>query len=353
METFINEYTIDEISPSTEKYFTEDTLFFDIECTGLSPRKSFIYMIGYATRKGAHITVKQLLAENEHAERTLLEDFISIIKPFSTLLGFNSTRFDENFILERCKKYDLACPIKQKRHIDMYLASTKAKCILTLPNFKQKTLEAFLGLNRDDKYDGGQLIPVYKKYAADGDIISKELILLHNLEDVKGMIHCLDIFAYIDFLTSDFSDINISPANKEIIIDAKSTISLKMPINKKREYGMYIIKGNHIHLCLNTYTGSLSTWLEDYKNYYYLISEDIIVPKVIGSSIDKENRKNATKADCKVSKDSTYLQLPDKMVIPTSIKIFKSDYKSSQQYIDIDDLSETLIKSIITFMLKH
>lgn len=353
MEIIINEYTLDEITPSTKKYFTEDTLFFDIECTGLSPRKSYIYMIGYASRKGYNITVKQLLAENELAEKALLEEFISVIKPFSTLMGFNSTRFDENFIIERCKKYNIFCPIKQKQHIDMYLTSTKAKCILSLPNFKQKTLEAFLGLNRDDKYDGGQLIPVYQKYSTNGEITARELILLHNLEDVKGMIHCIDIFAYVDLLNCDFADISISSAYDRLTITAKSSVNLKTSINKKREYGIYIIKNNQVHLCLNTYTGLLSTWLEDYKNYYYIISEDIIVPKVIGSSIDKENRRNATKADCKISKDSTYVQIPDKMIIPASIKIFKNDYKSSQQYISQDDLSESLIKAIISFMLKH
>ncbi|MBP5594190.1 MAG: ribonuclease H-like domain-containing protein, partial [Pseudobutyrivibrio sp.] len=59
MEIINNSYELDSVSYSLAKYFDENTLFFDIECTGLSPRKSFIYLIGYATRQQNQITITQ------------------------------------------------------------------------------------------------------------------------------------------------------------------------------------------------------------------------------------------------------------------------------------------------------
>ena len=208
MEIINNSYQLDHVSYSTAKYFDENTLFFDIECTGLSPRKSFIYLIGYATRCENKITISQLLANNESEEIEILEEFEKVIARYDKLLGFNSTRFDESFIIERCRKYHIYTKIKSKNHTDMYLQSTKAKCMLDLPNYKQKSIEEFLGLHRDDKYNGGELIPIYQHYSISGDLESKELILLHNFEDVKGMIYITDILCYPDLLNSEIQYIN-------------------------------------------------------------------------------------------------------------------------------------------------
>ena len=82
---------------------------------------------------------------------------------------------------------DSSPTIKSKNHKDIYLSTTKAKCILNLNNYKQKTIENFLGIYRDDKYDGGQLIPVYNDFSETNNLDSKKLVLLHNMEDVKGM----------------------------------------------------------------------------------------------------------------------------------------------------------------------
>ncbi len=352
MEIINNRYEINNISYSLNKYFTEHTLFFDIECTGLSPRKSYVYMIGYATRLGNVVNITQLLAKNEDEEIEILQEFERIMEDYSCLLGFNSTRFDESFIVERCRKYHLNTKIKSKRHIDMYLTTTKAKCILDLPNYKQKTIEQFLGLNRDDKYNGGELIPVYMNYSLTGDLNSKELVLLHNFEDVKGMIYIADILCYPDLLGSELRYVSHEIDNDKLRFELETDIYLPSPINKSRDYGLYIIKGNRIFTTLNLFEGELFTFLPDYKNYYYLISEDMIIPRSLGESMDKTNRRPATKAECKIKQNGLYLQLPDKIDVGTT-KVFKPSYDSKQAYISVNDISEGLLSKIVKYMLKH
>lgn len=352
MEVINNSYQIDNLGYSLEHYFDQDTIFFDIECTGLSPRKSFIYLIGYATRLGNTITVTQLLANNEAEEIEILNEFENVLSNYHKLLGFNSTRFDESFIVERCRKYHLNTSIKSKHHTDMYLMSTKAKCLLDLQNYKQKTIEEFLGLNREDKYNGGELIPVYQHYSLTGDLGSKELILLHNYEDVKGMIFIADILCYPDLLTSDIRYINHEIEDNKLRIELETDINLPKNINKQRDYGLYIIRGNRIYVTLNLYEGDLCTFLPDYKNYYYLITENTIIPRSLGESIDKNCRRPATRRDCMVSATGTYLPLPGQVNVGGT-RIFKEDYDSKQTYIALSDIREGILIKITRYMLKH
>ena len=283
----------------------------------------------------------------------ILQKFEEVISGYDKLLGYNSTRFDESFIVERCRKYKFNTKIKSKKHIDMYLTATKAKCLLNLPNYKQKTIEEFLGLHRDDKYNGGELIPVYQQYSLTGDEQAKELILLHNFEDVKGMIFISDILSYSDLLSSDFTYISHSIDEDKLRGQLRCEIALPNQINKLREYGMYIIKNDILHLTLNLYSGQLYTYLSDYKNYYYLIEENMIIPKALGESIDKNNRRPAKRADCKVSLEGTFIQLPEKLELSNSIHIFKESYESKDAYVNVADVSEALLIRIAKYMLKH
>ncbi len=353
MEIINNTYHLDTISYALDKYFDETTLFFDIECTGLSPRKSFIYLIGYATRTDSSVTITQLLASNESEEIEILTEFENVLQQYDKLLGFNSTRFDESFIIERCRKYNFNTKIKSKHHTDMYLMTTKAKCLLDLPNYKQKTIENFLGLYRDDKYNGGELIPVYQHYSMLRDIQSKELILLHNFEDVKGMIFIADILSYPDLLNSKMNYINHEIHEDKLRFEIKTDISLPNSINKQREYGLYIIKNDRIFVTLNLFNGELYTFLPDYKNYFYLIDEDIIIPKSIGESIDKNSRRPAKKSDCKVKSKDLFLQLPEKLDIGPSTRIFKPSFDSKEAFVSTKDIKPELLIKLTRYMLKH
>lgn len=310
-------------------------------------------MIGYATRNEKEITITQLFARDEADEIKILEKFEEVMESYPNLMGFNSTRFDESFIIERCRKYKIYTKIKSKKHTDMYLTTTKAKCLLDLPNYKQKTIEVFLGLNREDKYNGGELIPIYKNYSLTGDEDSKNLVLLHNLEDIKGMVYICDILAYTDLLSTDLDYISSEYDEDKVRSQFNTSIPLPSSLNKMRDYGMYIISNDILTLALNIKSCELYTFLPDYKNYYYLINEDIIIPKALGESMDKNNRRPAKKQDCKVKLNGKFVQIPEKLDIGTSIRSFKPSYDSKETYVNVDDLTPALLAKIAKYMLKH
>lgn len=80
---------------------------------------------------------------------------------------------------------------------DGYLpADFTFKNLLKLSNCKQKSLEEFLGLNREDPFNGGQLIELYKVYRQERDHRLLEVLLLHNADDLRGMLSVVSILSY-------------------------------------------------------------------------------------------------------------------------------------------------------------
>lgn len=70
---------------------------------------------------------------------------------------------------------------------------------------KQKAIEQFLGISREDKYTGGQLIEVYRDYLHTHEKSLYDLLILHNEDDLKGMPAILPILSYADFFHPLFS----------------------------------------------------------------------------------------------------------------------------------------------------
>ena len=161
---------------------TESILFFDIETTGLSPKNASIYLIGVAFLQDKKWTLQQWFAENTAEEEAILDAFLKFAAPYRKLVHFNGTTFDVPFVQAKCKKYGLDSPFPQMEQTDIYRQISPLKNLLKLPNCKQKTLEEYLGLNREDPFTGGQLIELYKVYRQERDHRLLEVLLLHNAE---------------------------------------------------------------------------------------------------------------------------------------------------------------------------
>ena len=85
------------------------------------------------------------------------------------------------------------------------------KKILGLKDLKQKSIEGFLHISREDQYSGGQLIEVYQEYLKTREQSLLSLLLLHNEDDLKGMPALLPVLSYPDFFSQDFSLCEICP----------------------------------------------------------------------------------------------------------------------------------------------
>lgn len=171
-------------------------LFFDIETTGLSPKNASVYLIGAAVIEDKKWTLHQWFAENTAEEEAILDAFLQFSVPYKKLVHFNGTTFDIPFLQAKCKKYGLTASFAEMEQTDIYRQISPFKNLLKLSNCKQKSLEEFLGLNREDPFNGGQLIELYKVYRQERDHRLLEVLLLHNADDLRGMLSVVSILSY-------------------------------------------------------------------------------------------------------------------------------------------------------------
>ena len=138
--------------------------------------------------------------------------FFAFVKNYRTLVHFNGDTFDIPFIEKRCHALNLPHTFDCLESIDIYKRIKPYKKHLGLENLKQKSIEAFLGIDREDKYSGGQLIEVYAEYLQTKDPYLLKLLLLHNEDDLKGMPKLLPILHYPDFFQQDFTLLEMKKA---------------------------------------------------------------------------------------------------------------------------------------------
>ena len=182
----------------TDLLFDNQSIFFDIETTGFSPAHASIYMIGCARKQGNYICIDQFFAENPSEEKVIITAFIELLKQYKTIISFNGIGFDIPFLKAKCDNYGIDESFKNFDYLDIFKIVSSFKFLLKLPNYKQKSIEDFLGISRNDKYNGGELINVYHEYVNNPTDEGFYLLHIHNYEDVLGMIDLLPVLSYFE-----------------------------------------------------------------------------------------------------------------------------------------------------------
>lgn len=306
-------------------------LFFDIETTGLSPKNSNLYIIGCINIDDDKIIFKQWFSESLSDETTILQAFYEYAVHFDTLIHFNGDNFDLPYIKECAKQYYLFNPLENYNSIDIYKKIRYLKKPLNLERMNQKSLEEYLGLFRNDIYDGGTLINFYYEYIESKNIDILDILLLHNEEDLLGMLKVVEMLSFIDFFNSDFTLIDHSIDENHLFLTYTSSETLNYDLILSENINIEISKDKMI-LSLPIYKDELKYFFENYKDYFYLIIEDYAIHKSIGEFVDKSVKKKATKQTAYIKQISEYIPCYNLQCIS---EIFRKDYKSKEKYINL------------------
>lgn len=197
MKTIVHEIPYSPASNLDEEIFTASSVFFDIETTGFSPAHTSLYLIGCAYHIEQMLYIKQFFAETPEEEKEVLEQFLLLLDGFDTIITFNGIGFDIPYLKAKCNTYECNEHFADFTYVDIFKSISQIKHILQLPNYKQKTIEAFLGIGRDDLYSGGELIEIYHSYTKEPRPDKLEILLLHNYEDVLDMPALLPVLSYV------------------------------------------------------------------------------------------------------------------------------------------------------------
>lgn len=324
----------------------EKILFIDIETTGLSPKSSSIYMIGCAFFCSDTLQTIQWFAEDTSQETDILTAFFELVPGYLYLLHFNGNRFDIPYLAKKAEQLRLDNPLVNLQGIDIYQYVRPIKKLLSLTSLRQKAIEDFLQIKRNDQYDGGQLIPVYKEYVQTKKEDKLALLLLHNKEDLLGMTKILPVLFYQDLLTCALHFCSCKEHSYEDFEGNTQTeliISYHIDATIPRSFSTYKL---HLFLSCSTEQSlcfripfcqdELRHYYKNYKDYYYLPAEDCCIHKSVAISVDSDYR-------CPAKKDTCYSRHTGRFVPQFSASItpcFQREYKTSQFYFlyDADNL---------------
>lgn len=367
--------------PFQHKYALEKLLFLDIETTGLSSNMSYLYLIGCIYYKEDKPVLLQWFSEGIEEEKELLIQFFTFLSKFQVIIHYNGSGFDLPYLIKKCKRYLLPYNFDSMISLDIYREIAPYKRLLNLESLKQRSIEEFLGIQREDSFTGGDLIPVYSQYVGirryenlknvNSDNSYKimlasglpsimntksyallQVLLLHNKEDLTGLLSISSVLAYVDLFTCNINKTlyNFTENELKIHINLFSKIPNKLyfdiPIrNTKYVSGDSIENNNNCEMapfsdindnltllkeyvisyrfeydygdiCIPYFKTELKHFFKDYKDYYYLPSEDSAIHKSLAEYVDKNYRKKATKSTAYIKKSGYFLPQVEKLFDP-------------------------------------
>jgi hypothetical protein len=200
-------------------------------------------------------------------------------------------------------------------------------------------LEVFFGLDREDMYSGGELISIYHEYLKKKDETLKDILLLHNFEDIKGMLTLLSLYAYVPAFSGEFSFVDSEmqdytgvngEMHKELFLYFHLHVSVPKKISAGNDIFYLMISGDRLQIRVRLYCGELKLFYPDYKNYYYLPAEDVAIHKSVAFYVDKEYRRHAKASDCYSRKTGIFVPAYEKMQLPC----FQTEYQEKVYYIE-------------------
>ena len=161
---------------------------FDIETTGLYPVRDRIVSASFADPDGSGLV--QYFTESPEAEDFTVSCILRELEDCDAVITYNGNTFDLPFLLARSRKFGIADRLPLIRHVDIYRwLKSYWPLAESMESMRQKAVEEVLGLagDRTDMINGGECIELYTEYLRLGREEAKELILLHNADDVRQL----------------------------------------------------------------------------------------------------------------------------------------------------------------------
>ena len=339
----------------------EDTLLYDIETTGLNPKSSQLYLLGILLFHKENIELIQYFAESVRDEEEILEQFFQLCQTKKVLISFNGEGFDNRFIEAMAKSYGKLPLHLYLKQLDLFKLIRKRKKFYGLESCSLKSCERFLGIYREDRCNGGELISVYREYLQNKDSEKKNMLLLHNREDIQNLPALFSFLAYENIFQGNVHFQRAELLVRDEIIkkncsnQTESTLeiehleleetknchtsdkiclkfslpsSVPVPLTLTPKNFLLEIKETSLCLTVPLYQGELCYFFKDYKDYEFIPSEDRVVHKSLAAIYPKEMREKA-KASTAYQKMKTSF-LP---VFQEGDKVFKKTYQDKNCFI--------------------
>ena len=199
---FIKEYETKVILPMEifKKYKMDAIAYLDVEATGFDMERDKIVLIslGYYLNED-QFKVVQYFAESPSEEECILKEFKKSMNDFEKWCSYNGTAFDEPFLIRKMNIHNLEFRLPSE-HIDLFKIIRPFHKKMGMKNCSLKCVEKFTGIKRRDEISGARSVEIYNEYLVKHDEKLKEILMLHNYEDVLNL---PKIFKVINTIEND------------------------------------------------------------------------------------------------------------------------------------------------------
>ncbi len=173
--------------------FAEDTCFFDIETTGLTP-STYVFLCGMMYAQGGRFVIEQAFARDYSEEAGMLRYTRDLLGRFRAIVTYNGTTFDLPFVKTRMAvaRIDYDGP---RGHIDL-LPPARQRYRGVLPDCRLETIERHMrGVGREGDIPGSEIPDAYHEFVRTGDARKIKRILHHNRMDLLAMVGLFNYLA--------------------------------------------------------------------------------------------------------------------------------------------------------------
>ena len=298
LQGFANSNRVKKLSGVEIEFSEFNPIFYDIETTGLSRTKACVYLIGAVKLEENCWILYQWMSENSSEEKDLLNKFSDFITGATCTIQYNGSRFDQPFLEERYKQNNMSSPFKNIPAVDLYQLLKPCQKLFKLPHMKQPDLENLIEISSRNYCDGGRCISLYNSYIKNKNVKYAEIVMGHNEEDLLGLGKIYNLLVIKCIFNGDYTPMKCD------IIDEKIKFCLQLPMDSPVNLSngnieFYIkIDNRSVNLLISMKNNRLKLYYHDYKNYHYIPSEDMAIPKSLGKYMDKSLLKPATKDTC-------------------------------------------------------
>ena len=205
MKTIEKKVNYNKYSSKTfDLYFKDKNIaVFDIETTGLYPRRDQVILTGVLTLfKGEAATSIQYFANNPEDEKVVIKKTVELLSKTDLIITYNGASFDIPFIKERANRHNISTNEITAIHLDLYnLVKYHSGIKDLIGSLRQKNLEYYMGLSqsRDDEISGGESVKLYKRYIESNEKDLEKKILLHNSDDILQLAKLIPVIEKTDF----------------------------------------------------------------------------------------------------------------------------------------------------------
>ncbi|MCF0134723.1 MAG: ribonuclease H-like domain-containing protein [Blautia sp.] len=295
----------DFICHCTHGKIPSSPMYYDIETTGLSAEASYVYLIGAVQSEHEIYYLNQWFASSPEEEPDILSAFLSFIQEHRVdcTIQYNGDRFDQPFLTKRYQQYGMDSPLDPLPSVDLYKVFRKLKGLLKLSSMKQPEVEQLLcedGKRNSHRtaQDGKEGIRIYRRFLKTKDASLIQELLLHNQEDLYGLLRILSLQRILFLYHNAYNIQNCEYADESLLI----TLLLPSPLPfcfSNGKNGFYITgRDDTVRIRIPVYQNKIRIYYQNYKDYDYIPSEDYAIPKSISCFMEKSLRIPAKASTC-------------------------------------------------------